>query len=114
MRCYFHLVSYHDAILDETGIEVTDLEAAETEALKAIRELREEEGDVSDDWQDWQLRVTDRSGQVFLSIPLDPAAQRRAPRQGRRAALKRIAQMHALLIGSGSLIAHLNLIGPWG
>jgi len=63
MRCFFHLVSYHDAILDETGIEVTDLAAAEAEAMKAIKELREEEGEIGEEWQDWHLRVTDRSGE---------------------------------------------------
>lgn len=79
MRCYFHLVSSHDAILDETGIEVTDLTAAETEALKAIQEIREEDSAASEDWQDWQLNVTDRTGQVLLSIPLDTVPEQFQP-----------------------------------
>lgn len=29
MRCYCHLVGYHNAILDEAGVEVTDLEAVD-------------------------------------------------------------------------------------
>jgi len=112
MRCFFHLVSYHDAILDETGIEVTDLAAAEAEAMKAIKELREEEGETGEGWQDWHLRVTDRSGQVFLSIPLDPSPQQRAPERNSHMTLKRTTQLHTLLVSSGSLIAYLNLIWP--
>ena len=50
MRCYFHLVSYHDAIIDETGVEVTDLEVAEAEALKAIQDLWEEAPQAGEDW----------------------------------------------------------------
>ena len=75
MRCYFHLVSYHDAIIDETGVEVTDLEVAEAEALKAIQDLWEEDAQADEDWHTWHLNVTDQNGHVFLSIPLDPAEQ---------------------------------------
>jgi hypothetical protein len=77
MRCYFHLVSYHDAIIDETGVEVMDLEVAEAEALKAIQDLWEEDPQADEDWHTWQLKVTDKDGHVFLSIPLDQAEQHR-------------------------------------
>ena len=77
MRCYFHLVSYHDAIIDETGVEVMDLEVAEAEALKAIQDLWDEDPQADEDWHTWHLNVTDQNGHVFLSIPLDPAEQRR-------------------------------------
>ena len=75
MRCYFHLVSYHDAIIDETGVEVTDLQVAEAEALKAIQDLWEEDPQAGEDWHTWHLNVTDQNGHVFLSIPLDPSEQ---------------------------------------
>jgi hypothetical protein len=71
MRCYFHLVSCHDAILDQTGVEVTDLAAAEVQAIRAVHELREEDPDADEDWQGWQLNVTGTSGHLLLSIPLD-------------------------------------------
>lgn len=71
MRCYFHLVNCHDAILDDTGVEVTGLEMVEAEALKAIRELREEDDGADEAWQGWLLNVADASGDVILSIPLD-------------------------------------------
>nr|WP_210340210.1 hypothetical protein [Microvirga splendida] len=63
----------HERILDETGIEVSDLEAAHYQAIKAIQELREE-GEADDvDWRGWQLEVADASGRVLFSIPLDAA-----------------------------------------
>jgi hypothetical protein len=83
MRCYFHLVSYHDAIIDETGVEVMDLEVAEAEALKAIQDLWEEDPQAGEDWLTWQLNVTDQNGRVFLSIPLDPSEQRQTLRSVR-------------------------------
>ncbi|KLK90975.1 hypothetical protein AA309_22595 [Microvirga vignae] len=110
MRCYFHLVSYHDAIFDETGIEVTDLETAEAEALKAINELREDDSAANEDWQDWQLNVTDRSGQVLLSIPLDAAPGQESPKRFQHTTLRRTTQIHGLLIGIGAAMDHLNLL----
>ncbi len=73
MHCYFHLVHTHERILDETGIEVSDLEAAHYQAIKAIQELRQEGEADEVDWRRWQLEVTDASGKVLFSIPLDAA-----------------------------------------
>jgi len=66
-------VHRHERILDETGIEVSDLEAAHYQAIKAIQELREEGDEDEVDWRGWHLEVTDASGKVLLSIPLDAA-----------------------------------------
>ena len=70
MRCYFHLVSRHDVIADETGIDVTDLEAAEAHARQAIEEFRQAGDEAEEGWEGWQISVTDASGCVLLSIPL--------------------------------------------
>ena len=70
MRCYFHLVNCHDAILDDAGVEVDDLGSAEAEARKAIQELRQEDEEADEMWAGWQLNVTDAFGRVLLSIPL--------------------------------------------
>ena len=70
MHCYFHLVHAHERILDETGIEVSDLDAAHYQALKAIQELRQE-GEADDiDWSGWHLEVVDPVGNVLMTIPL--------------------------------------------
>ncbi|MGF9762478.1 hypothetical protein AAII07_45665 [Microvirga sp. 0TCS3.31] len=60
----------HDVILDDTGVEVADLESGEAEARKAIQELRQEDEEADEMWAGWQLNVTDASGRVLLSIPL--------------------------------------------
>ncbi|MBL0405854.1 hypothetical protein JKG68_17985 [Microvirga aerilata] len=73
MHCYFHLVHAHERILDETGIEVSNLEAAHYQALKAIQELREETEAGEIDWRDWHLEVVDEAGNILLSIPLATA-----------------------------------------
>ncbi len=73
MHCYFHLVHTHERIADETGIEVSDLEAAYYQAVRAIQELREEGEPDAVDWRGWHLEVTDTSGKVLFSIPLDAA-----------------------------------------
>ena len=83
MRYYFHLVSCHSEILDETGVEVTDLEAAEAEALKAIQELQEEDPQADEDLQGWQLVITDQSGEV-LGYVMYPAGLRGAVVLGSR------------------------------
>jgi len=83
MRCYFHLLSCHGEILDETGVEVTDLEAAEAEALKAIEELAEEDPSADEDLQGWQLVITNQSGEV-LGYLMYPAGLRGAVVLGSR------------------------------
>jgi len=75
MRCYFHLVSRHDMILDNIGVEVANLESAEAEARQAIRDLRQEDNQTDEEWQGWQLNVTDAAGQLLVSIPLDTSLQ---------------------------------------
>ncbi|WP_205769926.1 hypothetical protein [Microvirga sp. KLBC 81] len=110
MRCYFHLVSSHDVILDEEGVEVADLEAAEAEARKAIQELREEDSEADEDWQGWQLNVTDRSGHVILSIPLDETPQQNALKWVQCIALTRVTQVHGTLIGTAGAMDYLS----WG
>ncbi len=63
----------HERILDETGIEVSDLEAAHYQALKAIQELRQESEADDIDWSGWHLEVVDSAGKVLLTIPLATA-----------------------------------------
>ena len=70
MRCFFHLVNGREAILDEAGIEVADLETAKTEASRAIRELLQE-GGASDEWSGWRLDIVCPEGSLLYSIGLD-------------------------------------------
>ncbi|MBQ0819959.1 hypothetical protein KBI52_06985 [Microvirga sp. HBU67558] len=71
MRCFFHLVNGDEAILDDTGVEVSDLKTAKTEAEKAISELRREFNSVFDDWVGWRLNIVSSNGTLLCSLPLD-------------------------------------------
>ena len=72
MRCYFHLVNSHEIIEDDTGVEVLDLAKAHECALQAIEDIRSEAIQLGASWQDWRLDAVDPSGNVLLSIPLEP------------------------------------------
>ncbi len=71
MRLFFHLVDSQDTIHDLEGVEVIDLEHAQTEAMRAIAEIRQEDPSAPRDWSGWTLRVTDAAGRVVLSFDLD-------------------------------------------
>jgi hypothetical protein len=72
MRCYFHLVNSHEEILDDEGIEVSDLEDAKAQARLAIDDIRQEAIDVGASWQGWRLDIADPSGRVLASLCLEP------------------------------------------
>ncbi|MBM1173627.1 DUF6894 family protein [Microvirga arabica] len=72
MLCYFHLVNGHEIIADDSGVEILDLEKAHELALQAIEDIRAEAIQFGETWQGWRLDVVDPSGNVLLSIPLDP------------------------------------------
>jgi hypothetical protein len=71
MRCFFHLVNDHEEIVDNTGIEVQDLEGAKVEALLAITELRHEIGAEIEDWSGWRLDIVCPEGTLLHSLPLN-------------------------------------------
>jgi hypothetical protein len=68
MRCFFHLVNDHEEIVDNTGIEVQDLESAKVQALLAITELRQEIGADIEDWSGWRLDIVCPQGTLLHSI----------------------------------------------
>jgi hypothetical protein len=72
MHCYFHLVNGHEIIEDDTGVEILDLAKARELALQAIEDIRAEAIQLGESWQGWRLNVVDPSGNVLLSVPLDP------------------------------------------
>ena len=72
MRCYFHLVNGDEIIADDTGVEILDLAKAHEFALQAIEDIRAEAAQFGESWQGWRIDVVDPSGNVLLSIPLDP------------------------------------------
>jgi hypothetical protein len=71
MRCFFHLVNDHEEIVDNTGIEVQDLESAKVQALLAITELRQEIGADIEDWSGWRLDIVCPRGTLLYSVLLN-------------------------------------------
>jgi len=69
MRCYFHLRSEWDEILDDEGIEVADLESAKAEALMALCELHDETCSTKD-WEGWHLSIVCSQGTLLHAFPL--------------------------------------------
>ncbi|MPR12115.1 DUF6894 family protein [Microvirga tunisiensis] len=73
MRCYFHLVNSHEELIDDEGVEVSNLESAKTQALTAVNELRREYGGVIEDWSGWHLNIVCPEGTLLHSFPLATA-----------------------------------------
>jgi hypothetical protein len=76
-RYYFNLTDGQDAIRDEDGIEVADLDAALIHAAEAIEELRREMSSGSDEWEGWRLEIVDSLGRLAQSLPLEVQVQKR-------------------------------------
>jgi len=71
MRCYFHLVSDHETVPDETGVDVPSLEAARDWALEVIQEVSPKAGPAHDSWAGWNVMITDTAGTALYTISLD-------------------------------------------
>ncbi|MGA0594929.1 DUF6894 family protein [Enterovirga sp. CN4-39] len=71
MRCFFNLLGPEGAeLLDEVGVEVSSLDDARTEALKAMAELRAESPGTLAEWNGWVLRIVDDGNSTLADLPL--------------------------------------------
>ena len=70
MRCYFHLLSDQEELIDDVGIEVLDLESAKIEAWMAVCELQRECGGAIEEWSGWRLQVLCPEGTLLYSFAL--------------------------------------------
>ena len=70
MRCYFHLVNGHTELVDNDGVEVSDLEDAKVQAMMAVDELQQEYEGFVDDWDGWHLHIICQNGTLLYSFPL--------------------------------------------
>ena len=77
-RCFFHLVSSHEVILDEEGVDMSTGEEALSQIMQAVNEFIKEALSC-DEWQGWSLEITDGIGSMVLSIPLTDFDQMRSP-----------------------------------
>jgi hypothetical protein len=70
MRIFFHLTNGHDSILDEEGLEVTELASAQREVLRTIDEIWQTDASQAHEWNGWILSVVSDAGAVILSLDL--------------------------------------------
>jgi len=94
MHCFFHLTSVDEVIRDDAGIEVRDVAAAWTQASLAVNEFCAEECiDDGGTWEGWTLEVSDRSGTLLFSMPVQPRhSARYEPSQARRGQMPTMRQ----------------------
>ncbi|MDF2809739.1 MAG: hypothetical protein K0S56_770 [Microvirga sp.] len=70
MRYFFNLASDYDAIPDEIGMELANLQLAIDGARRAIDELSHEFPSSTRDWRGWRLEITDEFGHVLETLIL--------------------------------------------
>jgi hypothetical protein len=75
MRCFFNLHNTDDTILDEEGVEVSNVEELRAQVAKEVNEVRSADPLVAGEWKGWRLEATDPSGAVLFSVNLDPLAR---------------------------------------
>jgi hypothetical protein len=71
MRYYFHLIRGGETIVDDQGLELPDLDYARDAIMRALTERRLENPGLADEIAGWTLSVTNGTGDVLFSIPLD-------------------------------------------
>ena len=71
-------------MLDESGVDAADLNAAISEMLMAIYQIVEEDKLDVLDWAGWSVSITDSGGKTLFSVSLSewpqPAGASRRPR----------------------------------
>lgn len=71
MRCFFHLIGEKEAIIDDDGVIVDDLEQARREAIRSITELLEDSIESGADWSGWRIDICDQSGRSYAVVYFD-------------------------------------------
>jgi hypothetical protein len=73
MRFYLHLFNRLGSALDEEGVEVADLEAAEARAVDGIRSILADEAKVGRLDLDGRIEIADESGAIVRTVPFEDA-----------------------------------------
>ena len=82
-RYHFHIRKGDVLVEDSEGIEVSDAEALEEEAIEAARDLLAE-GDLQGlDRRIWVYEVADESGATVLTLPFSEAVEPDLPKPER-------------------------------
>ena len=73
MRCFFHVVNAHEAILDHVGLETDDGTDLHAIAVQLTDVLRREDPSLLSEARGWQLKVVASSGAVLFTVDIDRA-----------------------------------------
>jgi hypothetical protein len=73
MHCYYNLISSHQTIIDNEGIEVADLDEARRFAREAVAEMIQDGVAEIAHWRGWELEARDASGTVLFTVGFDAA-----------------------------------------
>src|SRR3954452_17208216 len=71
MHCYFNLVSSHQTIIDNEGVEVADLDEARTFARAAVSEMIQDGVAEIAHWRGGEIEARDGSGTVLFTVGFD-------------------------------------------
>ena len=103
MRCYFNLVSSHDAITDDEGLDVADVEEARTFAREAVTEMFQEGVAEIARWRGWEMRRKMPPGPSCSRLALIPRSWR--PKSSLRPSRRRM--------GPTVATRQLDITGMW-
>ena len=82
MRVYFHLRASkrlrgsRRTIRDVKGVDVSHLEDARIETMRAVVDLLQEDAASAARWSGWSLQIADESKQVLFCLDLDGLTSR--------------------------------------
>jgi len=68
MRYFFHVRDDDRLIIDDVGLELSDLAAAEVEAIAAARGFKQDAALTSEYVDHQVIEVTDHEGKVLLTV----------------------------------------------
>ena len=68
-RYFFHLKCGNRVVIDEEGINLSDLEHARVNVVESIRQILSETGLEFDEVDGRKLEITNATGQTVLIVP---------------------------------------------
>src|SRR3954468_1797248 len=97
MHCYFNLVSAHQTVVDDEGLDVFDLEEARRFAREAVAEMIQDGIAELAHWRGWELEARDASGTVLFTVGFDPAGTAQAREADVYAATEQVIEAEGAL-----------------
>ena len=68
---FFHLHHANDIILDKKGVQVQQLDEVGAAVVEVLKEMEREQQLNISERAGWQVRVTDATGNIVMTVDLD-------------------------------------------